>query len=113
MKMKTIFIFISCFILIISLIYAETYFVDADRPDDSGSGLNWGDAKQTITAAFDASDEGDTILVKYGTYPIISFITISSERMITSDNGSNESWESIRIFISKPTRPGRVRKVCA
>jgi hypothetical protein len=94
MKKLNSFIFIFCLIMILSSLSAETYFVDADRPDDSGSGLSWGVAKQTIAAAINGSGEGDTILVKYGIYPIQSFITISSERMITSDNGSNVSWDS-------------------
>jgi parallel beta-helix repeat protein len=47
---------------------AETWYVDATRPDDTGDGLSWPTAKRTIQAAIDASSPGDTIPVTNGTY---------------------------------------------
>ncbi len=71
---------------------STTYFVDNARPDDSSSGLSWALAKKTISAAISASAAGDTIMVKYGTYFITSCLSLTSNRMITSDDGSNNSW---------------------
>jgi len=45
-----------------------TYYVDDDRPNDSGDGLSWETAKRTIQAAVDLAEQGDTVLVAPGTY---------------------------------------------
>ena len=47
---------------------AFTFYVDASRPDDSGTGLSWGAAKKTIQAAVSATLDGDTVLVTNGVY---------------------------------------------
>jgi hypothetical protein len=47
---------------------ATTYYVDANRPDDSGNGLTWATAKQTIQAAVDLAASGDTVLATNGIY---------------------------------------------
>ena len=47
--------------------HATVYYVDADRPDDTGDGLSWPTAMQQIQTAVDSSAVGDTLLVKYGT----------------------------------------------
>lgn len=73
---------------------ASTYYVDAARPDDAGDGLSWAAAKQTIQAAIGASAMGDTILVKYGTYAPSGAILIDSTRLLTSDDGTHDSWDS-------------------
>ncbi len=82
-----------CIVFIFPL-HAETYYVDANRPDDSESGLSWELAKKNVLAAVETSTEGDTIIIKYGTYTLSSCITIESERMITSDDGSHLTWET-------------------
>ena len=93
MKVKYgLFVFLNV-IFFYALSYATTYFVDSGQPDDNGSGLSWAEAKQTLAAAIEASSAGDTILVKYGTYQIADFITIRSDRMITSDDGNNAVWD--------------------
>jgi len=73
---------------------AATFYVDAARPDDLGDGLSWGSAKQTIQAAISSSAAGDTILVKYGLYTIASGILIDSTRLLTSDDGTHNSWDT-------------------
>ena len=73
---------------------ASVYYTDAARPDDSGDGLTWLTAKQTIQAAINTADLGDTILVKYGLYSIGTDIVIDSTRVLTSDDGTHDSWDS-------------------
>lgn len=83
------------FVLLLALnTHPATYFVDSAKPDDSGSGLSWTAAKKTISAAISVSAAGDTILVKYGIYLITSSLSLTSNRMITSDDGSNISWNT-------------------
>lgn len=73
---------------------AAEYYVDAARPDDSGDGLSWATAKQTIQAAIDASADGDVLLVKYGDYSIGASLQLTSDRKITSDDGTHDSYET-------------------
>ncbi len=91
---------------------ASTFYVDAARPDDLGDGLSWGTAKQTIGAAISASAGGDTILVKYGLYAPGEAILIDSTRLITSDDGTHNSWDSAdpdsSMCIVSPSLPTRV-----
>lgn len=47
---------------------AATFYVDASRPDDSGDGLSWSTAKQTIQAAVGRAAEQDLVLVTNGFY---------------------------------------------
>ena len=47
---------------------AAVYYVDCDRPDNTGDGLSWATAKRTIQAAIDVATNGDTIRVGPGTY---------------------------------------------
>ena len=47
---------------------AEDFYVDASRPNDSGDGKSWADAKQTIQAGIDATDGDDTVWVTNGIY---------------------------------------------
>lgn len=48
--------------------YAQTYYVDASRPDDSGNGLTPGTAKKTIQAAVNVASVSATVLIYPGTY---------------------------------------------
>jgi len=73
---------------------AETWFADAAQPDDTGNGLSWAAAKQTIGAAIAASAAGDTILVKYGLYPVGEALVLSSDRCLGSDDGTHASWDA-------------------
>ncbi|HSW54269.1 MAG TPA: T9SS type A sorting domain-containing protein [Ignavibacteriaceae bacterium] len=94
MKIKNLFSTFVFALLLAATTYPATYFVDNARPNDSGSGLSWALAKKTISAAISVSAAGDTILVKYGTYLITSSLSLTSNRMITSDDGSNNSWNT-------------------
>ena len=47
---------------------SATYYVDCNRPDNTGDGLSWATAKRTIQAAVNAAASGDTIRVGPGTY---------------------------------------------
>ncbi len=48
------------------------WHVDAAMPDDTGDGLSWSTAKQTLQAAIDVAAAGDTVVVTNGLYaPII------------------------------------------
>ncbi|MFZ5516844.1 MAG: choice-of-anchor D domain-containing protein [Candidatus Zhuqueibacterota bacterium] len=47
---------------------SPTYYVDSTKADDSGDGLSWDNAKQTLQAALDLATSGDKIWVKAGTY---------------------------------------------
>lgn len=73
---------------------AATWFTDAAQPDDDGDGLAWSTAKRTIAAAIGASAAGDTILVKYGLYPVGSALVIDGNRRLGSDDGSHTSWDT-------------------
>jgi hypothetical protein len=46
------------------------YYVNAARPNDSGNGLTWATAKQTIQAAVDLAASGDTVWVTNGVYTL-------------------------------------------
>ena len=54
---------------------ANTYYVDAARPDDSGDGANWATAKKTIQAAVVLATNSDTVLVTNGVYDIGGAVT--------------------------------------
>ena len=63
--------FIHLIVLLCALsAFSTTYYVDASRPDDSGSATNWATAKQTIQSAVDLASAGDTVLVTNGVYDI-------------------------------------------
>ena len=86
---RVLIIALAVLLLLAPVAQAEVFFVDAVRPDDLGDGLSWGAAKQTIAAAVDASLAGDTILVKYGTYPIGDALVLTEDRLLSSDNGTH------------------------
>ena len=44
------------------------FYVDADRPDDSGAGISWATAKRTIQAGINAGIGTDEVWVKGSTY---------------------------------------------
>ncbi len=70
------------------------FFVDAARPDDSGAGTSWTTAKQTIGAALTAAADGDTVLVKYGTYNLTNSLIIADKNVkLTSDDGTATGWD--------------------
>ena len=48
--------------------HGATWYVDDDRPDDTGVATNWATAKHTIQAAVDLAGDGDTVLVAAGAY---------------------------------------------
>jgi len=47
---------------------AATIYINATQPDDSGDGLTWGAAKQTLGAALSQAASGDEIWIAAGTY---------------------------------------------
>lgn len=51
-----------------SSLYAATWYVDKQRPDDAGNGQSEATAKRTIQAAVNASSANDTIIVLPGMY---------------------------------------------
>lgn len=57
-----------CLLSSFSLNAQTKYFVDDDRPDDTGNGLTWGTAFKSLQTALTASASGDTIWVAAGTY---------------------------------------------
>lgn len=68
---------------------ATTYYVDASRPDDTGDGMSWASAKQTIQAAVDLAMDGDTVLVTNGVYDYGERVTpgyISLNRVVITNN---------------------------
>jgi hypothetical protein len=79
---------------LVSPAIATTYYVDAARPDNSGDGTSWAAAKKTIQAGINASTANDTILVKYGLYVIAEACSVGSNRKITSDDGTHNSWDT-------------------
>ena len=67
-NLMTFFMLIIAFPLCMFSAGATTYYVDASRPDDSGDGLTWATAKQTIQAAADLAVDSDTVWVTNGVY---------------------------------------------
>jgi hypothetical protein len=62
---------VSLFLLLFCVVSGaapNTYYVDASRPDDSGKGVSWADAKKTIQAAVDLCPAGYIVMVTNGTY---------------------------------------------
>jgi len=59
---------------------SATYYVDCNRPDNTGDGLSWATAKRTIQAAVNAAASGDTIRVGPGTYGEGTTVTPSGHR---------------------------------
>ena len=78
--------------------FAATIYVDASRPDDSGSGTNWATAKRTIQAGVDIATGGATVLVADGTYAVggqvapggslLSRVVITNAITVRSVNGA-------------------------
>ncbi|MCK4563544.1 MAG: right-handed parallel beta-helix repeat-containing protein, partial [Verrucomicrobia bacterium] len=58
-----------------ALFTADVVYVDASQPGDSGDGLSWVTAKQTLQAAVDAVGHGGTVLATNGTYAVGGTIT--------------------------------------
>jgi len=80
-----------CAMVIVSLtIQAATYYVDARRPNDSGTGLGWVTAKKTIQAAVNTTVAGDTVLVTNGIYTTINVGNTSIR--IQSVNGASSTF---------------------
>ena len=69
--------------------FSTEYFVDASRPDDSGTATNWVTAKKTIQAAVDLTVGSDTVWVTNGTYVLSSEISVTNAITIRSVNGSD------------------------
>ncbi len=84
--MKQKLILFTIFITTLSAFSAE-YFVDASRLDDSGDGMNWITAKQTIQAAVDLTTDGDTVWVTNGIYALSAEISVTNAITIRSVNG--------------------------
>ncbi len=68
---------------------ANTWHVDASRPDDIGDGRTWETAKKTIQAAIDDAEDDDTILVRDGIYEPIQ--TGNKAITIRSVNGAQKT----------------------
>lgn len=80
-----------------SLFPAGLIYVDASRPDDSGSATNWATAKKTIQAAVDIAEAGDVVLVTNGIYEtgtrvtpgylLLNRVVITNDIEVRSVNG--------------------------
>jgi hypothetical protein len=73
-------------LLMTGALLADTHYVNAARPDDSGDGISWGTAEKTIQAAVAEAAAGDTIVVTNGIYARIS--TANKAVTIQSVNGA-------------------------
>ena len=72
-------------------------YVDASRPDDTGSATNWATAKKTIQAAVDIAEAGDVVLVTNGIYEtgtrvtpgylLLNRVVITNDIEVRSVNG--------------------------
>ncbi len=59
---------------------AATYYVDAQRTDDTGSGTAWSSAKKTLQAAMPLVRNGDTVMVNDGVYDRGGAAVIGADR---------------------------------
>ncbi|MEI8086357.1 MAG: hypothetical protein WCG93_09095 [Paludibacter sp.] len=95
--MKKITLLMLCIVTFISFANAATInvYVDPAKTDDSGDGLAWATAKQTITAAWTAAQLNagfDNILVKGGTFNLSAALAIgASENYYGSCKGDETS----------------------
>jgi sugar lactone lactonase YvrE len=96
-------VFVIIFTFIPSLI-ATTFYVDVNG--NNGNGLSWGNAKTTLQGAINASSPGDDILVKYGTYNLTFANAITSNRRISSDDGTHSSFDTARPDSSQTIMQG-------
>jgi hypothetical protein len=62
----------------------DTVYVDASRPDDSGTGASWGTAKKTLQAGVDTSATSGTVWVASGTYDLGSSLAIGGYDDVTN-----------------------------
>ena len=83
---------------------SATYYVDCNRPDNTGDGLSWATAKRTIQAAVNAAASGDTIRVGPGTYGEGTTVTPSGSlmnRVVCTKNVTIESTDGAAATIIK------------
>lgn len=73
------------------------YFVDAARPDDSGDGLSWATAKQTIAPTLLASAQANEVYVKAGTYNVTTTLEIPTGLTLYGGFAGTESTPSERV----------------
>ncbi|MCE5322929.1 Ig-like domain-containing protein [bacterium] len=73
-KSRVLVVLAICVLILcaISAMAGDVYYVDADRPDDSGNGLTWATAEKTINAALGDASNDDQIWVAAGTSYSIS-----------------------------------------
>ena len=85
--MKKLFTIALCALCAAATAQATTYYVNANRPNNNGSGRSLAAAKKTIQAAVNLAKAGDTILVYPGEYAPIKTnnkkITIKAVRGAT------------------------------
>lgn len=78
------FIFLFCFILVNSVLYANTYYVDNSALNDSGTGAI-GSPKKYIRSGIALMSGGDTLIIANGTYTGVNNML---------NNGSGWEWNS-------------------
>ena len=89
---------------------SATYYVDCNRPDNTGDGLSWATAKRTIQAAVNAAASGDTIRVGPGTYGEGTTVTRSGtlmNRVVCTKNVTIESTDGAAAASYRSTSPRR------
>lgn len=105
-------------------VQAAVYYVDCDRPDNTGDGLSWATAKRTIQAAIDVATNGDTIRVGPGTYgegttptpdSIIRSRVVCEKAIAIESTGGAEATISfwVNAIRSTPVTKGPVPTLCA
>ncbi|GHT00830.1 hypothetical protein AGMMS49525_00020 [Bacteroidia bacterium] len=111
--MKKFKILLATLLLSASGASAATYYVDASRADDSGDGLSWANAKQTIAAIYTAAASGDEVWVKAGDYTITAAIALNDGVAIYGGFDGTEATIAARAKVpgGKPWEFTNVSKV--
>lgn len=88
--MRLAYLVCSIFLLLPNAALAATYYVDASRSNDSGSGTAWETAKKTISAGIALMAGGDTLVIRSGTY------SGDSNRINNPPSGSSGAYTTIK-----------------
>jgi hypothetical protein len=105
MNKKFTFVFIFSLLLSFSqLSSATTYYVDASKTDNSGSGTSWATAKKDIQNAIDLATAGDQVWIKAGVYypnaspNMTASTTVTATSLLTSRDYYIQLKDGVSIF---------------